>query len=141
MSFFLHTGNTFSSDSVYNTATRFIVEIPKSLDLQGDWEVGLSEIIFKNYSINASVGYICCDFIENSIFGDKSLPCFRCICIPNNRDFTHLRFEQVFYFKVTSNFIQNLNIWTLNECSEMMLSTSEDLIFLTFHFKQAKSKC
>ncbi len=141
MNFFLHTGNSFSSDSVYNTATRFIVEIPKNLDLQGEWVVGISEVIFKNHSINTSVGYICSDFIENSIFGDKSLPCFRSICIPNNNHFTHLIFENVFYFKVTSNFIQNLNIWMLNDCNEMITSTSEDLMYLTFHFKRLNLKC
>ncbi len=73
--------------------------MPKNLDLQGEWAVGISEVISKNHSINPSVEYICSDFIANSIFGDKNLPYFRSICIPNTNHFTHLTLKMCFILK------------------------------------------
>ena len=142
MNFFLHTGNTFSTDIVYNLGTQFIVEIPRRIDLHGQWEVGLVDVIIKNQTLSAknSVAYICCDFVENSVYGNRSIPCLRCVYVPRtlNDNFIHLSFEKPFYFNVTSNFIQNVNVWMIDDAGEIIKSTLEDLVFLTFHFRRLR---
>ena len=184
MSFYLHTGNAFSSvEAPYNTISHFITSLPKVLDFVGDWEVALVDVIFQKPDIQqkidekvdktasekvdenatekpseiisessddkqiiqekeqkTSVVYICGDFVEHSIVGDKTLPFFRSLSLSSKESQIVETYDNPFYIKLNTKFIQNLSIWLITEKGQIIKSSGQEHIFLTFHFRKRKWK-
>ena len=141
MSFFLHTGNAFATlNKPYNRASEFLINLPKALDFHSQWEVGLIEFMLNKDKLETKscIGYVCVDFIENSILGNNTLPCIRAIHIPRYNKNINITFDRVDYFKINTKFIQNLRVVILDETGGTLHSTDQDLVFLSFHFRKTK---
>ena len=87
-----------------------------------------------------SVVYICGDFIEHTIVGNKTLPFFRRLSLASSEKQIAETYDNPFYIKLNTKFIQNLQIWVLNEKGNIINSSGEEHIFLTFHFRKRKWK-
>ncbi len=146
MSFIFHTSNTFSAlETPYNSPSQFIIHSPKSFDLSEEWEVGLADLMWKRKKVMKnkdkipySTAYICADFIENSVLGDKTLPFFRVIHLPQTPSPIKRTYANIHYLKLNKHFIQNLKFWLVTEKGELFDSEPGDLLHLTLHFRKAK---
>ncbi len=83
-----------------------------------------------------SVVYICGDFIDHSIVGDKTLPFFRSFSLVSGKKLLNRTYAKPFYVKLNTKFIQNLSIWLVNEKGGKVQTSETDNIFLTFHFRK-----
>ncbi len=87
-----------------------------------------------------SVVYICGDFVEHSIVGDKTLPFFRSLSLSSKESQIVETYDNPFYIKLNTKFIQNLSIWLITEKGQIIKSSGQEHIFLTFHFRKRKWK-
>lgn len=137
-SFYLHTGNSFSHLRYpHNLAGNFVVDLPKTIYFNGTWEVGVSDILIERIYPESVVGihYICADFVENSVVGNFDYQLLR-TCVLLNEQRQEFTVNPFYYFKVNTNFIQNLHIYFLDTKNKKEILNIDDKIYLTLHFRK-----
>lgn len=137
-SFYLHTGNIFSQLRYpHNLAGNFVVDLPRTIYFNGNWEVGISDISLERIFPESVLGehYICSDIVETSIVGIYNLPFLRSFMLVDEER-QHFCFDSLHYFKINTNFIQNLHFYFLDSKNKKEILNRDDKIFLTLHFRR-----
>lgn len=88
------------NDSSYlypdNTPLTFTVQLPKTLDLQGEWDVGLWEMLIDCETSGKRELYICCDCAPMTCVSDTSLRVLRRLTL--RQKYNEHEFNPVQYF-------------------------------------------
>lgn len=98
------------------------VQLPKDLNLNGEWEVALSEI---HTSTDQKYLLVTADFVDSLIVGDRIVKLLRKV---HRFD---LAFYNLYYVRVVSRYIHCLNIQIFNE-NNIEISEEVDLVL---HFR------
>lgn len=122
-----------------NVQSSFTNLLPKTLTLNGKWNVGISEISYNPLNDNANPVnfiYIYTDIIKPRIVGSMESRCIR--IIPNAFSAQHIRFgDSIEYYPVEFNTIDNIS-FLLNDYAGDRIKFSDNVIpiYIMLHFKR-----
>lgn len=140
MSFHLHVSSSLAAvGGPFNSPVNFSIQLPKALYLEGEWVVGLVDSyiqIPKDISIKHNVVYLCGDFIEHTILGDKLMPFVKALYLKDFENYFY--FTNIQYIPLNSKNIQQLGLNLLSENNKQLQQTALKKACFTFHFKRVK---
>lgn len=134
--FYLH---LYCGDSlvthVNNHAGDFIVDLPRSYRLQGQWECALTEMTFvSQFERMTHRVYVCCDLVDQSYVKETSLPLLRSIDIDADEK-VDLIFNPAYYLKINRQDLNRIQIFirddALNPCRFKI-----ERLYCTIHFRR-----
>ena len=123
-----------------NAPVNFTVHLPKTLQLQGEWDVGLWEVKMrvKNKTAGRQDLYICCDAVVMTYVNARSMRLLSRLTVPQR--YYEKQFMPVQYFMYDNSIMRNtiqLNIIpaTSDGSSSLQIQQAE----YTLHFKKRNS--
>ena len=90
----------------HNSPFNFTIELPKTLDLQGNWKCALAEIFYSE-SLDQDL-FVYCDICEYSYIDDGYKPILRVV---NGSDI----YDTLFYQPITTQFVNRIHIYIKDE--------------------------
>lgn len=138
MDFYLYASSKDSKEGFpYDRAGNFIVELPKEIILDGQWEVSLSEIALYRTPKDQDPRhiYICSPIVDTSICGQFQYPILR--RIPLKKQSRQLEeYTTEYFFPVNQTRLKRLNIYTLDDKLGTELFNASDILDITLHFRR-----
>ncbi len=100
-----------------NVAEDFTIQLPETLNLEGEWWCSLEEIrIQGRFKARVpKVVFVCCDLIQDSYVGDTKLPLLRKIFLSPRSRKIDLRFENTFSFRVSRRQVHRVRVYLRTE--------------------------
>jgi hypothetical protein len=131
---YLYCGDSLATH-VNNHAGDFLVDLPKSYRIQGQWECALTEITFVSQLERLTQRiYVCCDLADQSYVKETSLPVLRSIDVDADEK-VDLIFNPPHYLKVNRQDLSRIQIFIrddeLNPCRFKI-----DRLYCTLHFRR-----
>jgi len=140
MSMYIHTGNVASTLGFpFNRGGDFIVQLPKTLYLDGIWYVALVDLTLVRGSDVTSLTtplHVCLDFVESSIVGNSSLQTLGAF-FTGSTNFT-ASILKLKYIKLTTNVIQSFRLTLHDFEGEIHPLTDSDHLFISLHLSSKK---
>lgn len=123
-----------------NTHADFTVQLPKTLELQGDWDVGLwsLKISVKHESSEWPELYVCCDGVVMTYVNGRSMRLLRRLTVPQK--YQEISFRPVQYFMYDNSYRRDtihLGILPVNALGSGSLQIQQ--AECTLHFKKRNS--
>lgn len=112
---------------------RFLVNLPFSLDLRGDWKCGVKDIFITSTNTLPNYIYILGDFCETSIvYGIEQLPVLRKLFLGDSKKYHH--FEHPFYIPLKQKHLNKFELCLIDSNFKKINFGEEFLIECTLHF-------
>jgi len=116
-----------------NKKGRFLVHLPFSLELQGEWKCAIRDIFITNKNILPKFIYILSDFCETSIvYGKEQLPILKKIFIDSSEKY--LNSEEPLYIPLKQTQLNKFELRFINPQLEEIDFGDKFLIECTIHF-------
>ena len=94
-----------------NVPDDFIVELPRTLTLEGDWECSLREIKLSNSIEKEEELFVCTDVCEESFACDTYTPILRVVSTTRKTKTMTKMFTDPFYVRVKQDRFQDIRIF------------------------------
>lgn len=104
-----------------NKPNHFTVKLPGTLQLPGQWECALTEVVYHTEfkSPRPTFLYICSDIVQVSYGCDALLPILRKVSVPGSLNMKSiLSFPQNFYIPMSQDELQYITIYIKDEILE-----------------------
>ena len=131
--FYLYVSST-DSRWIYpgNTANDFTIELPRYLNLEGNWEIALVELRVTG-DLDGRDFYVKSDLLQpDPIYSERIL---RRVWVKNKSKNVETRYKVPFYRSITSRNVKRFNV-TLKPVDTYWTGISADRCCLTLHFKK-----
>ena len=119
-----------------NHGAYFMIELPKTLELTGEWEVAVLE--YKWHGSVSGVFYIFSDLCTETYMRDSMLPLLRSILVDKSesKEFREYRgmFSVPYYTPIRNNRIDRFRIWIQNETLNSPIINPS--LYLTLHLRK-----
>ena len=120
---------------VNNTASDFVIDLPRTYRLDGTWECALTEITFvSQFEHLTDRIYVCSDVIEDSYVKGTALPILRSLDVDTDEK-VDLTFDSLYYFKVQSDQIRRITIF-IRDSELRPIRFKVDRLYCTLHFRR-----
>jgi hypothetical protein len=139
MDFYLFASNKDSGEPYpHNKAGNFIISLPHGLDLQGEWEVSLSEIILNRPVQNDTDTrhiFVCSPMVNHSVVGKHEYPVLRRVPLKKQgRQIDIFSAEQ--FYPINSFRLSYLHIYFLNDQYKLQEFEQADVTDILLHFRK-----
>ncbi len=124
-------------DFPFNRAGNFIVELPREIILEGQWEVSISELALFRVpeARDPRHIYVCTPIIDSSVCGQFQYPVLRRIPLKKqSRQFEEYITEH--FFPLNHTRLQRLHIYLLDDILAQEFLGSGDILDITLHFRR-----
>lgn len=124
------------SKSVHQTNTPgdFMVELPRTKELEGAWECALIEFQLTGENVPFDPFCLCTDVCEDSCVGDFQLPILRRLTMKGRKKDAQFQFELPQYIPVKRNQIKRIQIYIRTTRHRTVTVASGELT-CTLHFR------
>lgn len=97
-----------------NHAAEFIVDLPKTYYMEGEWECALTEMsLFSKTEEESLRLYVCCDMVEESYARNTLVPVLRSLAVTQN--FTDIELSQPYYLKIRQSRVNRVRMFIRGE--------------------------
>lgn len=117
-----------------NTASDFTIELPRPLNLDGNWACSIREVQFPN-NLDTPVAYICADLCQESLTCDTYYPVLRVVPTSPSKSVTTLTFTTPYYITVKQDKLQRFRIF-IRGVQLRPAKFKSGLFSCTLHLKQ-----
>lgn len=132
---YLYCGDSLKTQ-VDNHAGNFVVDLPKTYQMPGDWECALTELSTPTLTEEPSNRlYICTDIVEESHVRNSFLPVLR--SIGSREEYFDLDFVRPYYFKVRFEDMNRLRMFIRGDDLQP-LRFKVDHLYCTLHFRKRR---
>jgi hypothetical protein len=101
-----------------NKANDFTVYFPNPLILNGEWEVALVEMGFKEAKSKNQVDvFICCDICDNSLVGEGSLPILKCHTTTSRKNAKYMvhKYGKLCYIALKQHVVSTIRVYIITQ--------------------------
>ena len=116
-----------------NTPYNFIVELKESLQIIGEWEVGICDF-FCSETISQKC-YIFSDIVDYSYVRNSLEPILRTL-MPSNAS-SSIFFPIIFYFPIKVNSLNRIRVY-IKDNQMRLLTTLSGAVSLSLHFRKRR---
>ena len=138
--FYLHLSSGDSlATHVNNHAGDFLVDLPRTYVLEGQWECALMEVTFlSDLEKSTKRIYVCCDLVDQSYVRGTSLPILRPIDIIENEK-VDLVFNPPYYLRIHHQTFSRIRI-SIRDENLHPCRFKIDRLYCTLHFRNGVNR-
>jgi len=139
MEFYVHVSNVDSDEPYpHNRAGNFIIRLPRTIELTGEWEMSLAQIHFKRNVDKTSDPrhiFVCTDIVDGSVVGKAIHPILRDVGLKSQgyqiEEFVTEQFHRINHF-----WLQQLHIYFLGDEHTLVELKETDTTDIVLHFRR-----
>jgi hypothetical protein len=120
-----------------NTAIDFTVELPQTVDLNGEWECALVDFQLVGSILPFDPFCLCSDICEQSCVGDERLPILRRLSAKGREQDSAYQFEQPQYILLKLNRINRIRIY-ITSTNHPKIADTSGVLTCTLHLRSKK---
>ena len=114
-----------------NTSSDFTVELPKTYDLNGDWEVALKEIEVR---VSEDLFYVFSDICQESYVSETLAPVLRSVR-RDKKNKTLFTFTDPYYIQVRTDKLSRVRIFIRGRNLQLLV-TDTTVLYCTLHLRK-----